>query len=194
MRIGLNAVAHANAFRNNGSYTWAQFVADPWNPKNSDFEFQNTFDRIQMGDRRFQYAEHVSEKALLELDALLRECKARGIYVAAFLPPFAHVVFERMQSMPKQYGYLREIEPSLRAIFDKSGFSLNDFSDLARLGASDKETIDGFHGSEKAYLRLFLRTIESGPQLKTFARDLIFLRERLDAAAGDHVVFGIAER
>ncbi|MBK9705045.1 MAG: hypothetical protein IPO75_17295 [Betaproteobacteria bacterium] len=192
-RIGLNAVAHANGFRSDGSYTWAEFVADPWNPKNPDFEFQNTFDRIQMGDRRFQYAEHVSEKALLELDALLRECKARGIYVAAFLPPFAHAVFEKMQSMPKQYGYLRELEPSLRLIFNKSGFSLYDSSDLASLGASDKETIDGFHGSEKAYLRLFLKMIESDLRLKTFARDPAFLRGRLDAAS-DHVVFGIAER
>ncbi len=193
-RIGLNAVAHANAFRSDGSYTWAQFIADPWNPKNPDFEFQNTFDRIQMGDRRFQYGEHVSEKALTELDALLQECRSRGIYVAAFLPPFAHVVFERMQSMPKQYGYLREIEPSLRLVFDKSGFSLYDSSDLARLGASDKETIDGFHGSEKAYLRLFLRMIESDPRLEIFARDPTFLRGRLEAAAGDHVVFGLTER
>lgn len=193
-RIGLNAVVHANAFRSDGSYTWADYVADPWNPNNADYEFRNTFDRIHKGDRRFEYGEHVSEKALLELEALLRECSVRGIYVTAFLPPFAHAVFEKMRSMPMQYGYLRELEPSLRPIFTKSGFSLHDFSDLARLGASDKETIDGFHGSEKAYLRLFLEMIEADPQLKVLARDTTYLQARLDVAVNDHVVFRFDEK
>lgn len=193
-RVGLNAVVHANAFRNDGSYTWAQYVADPWNPKNEDYEFRNTLDRIANGYRRFEYGEHVSEAAVAELEKFLEDCKSRGIYVAAFPPPFAHLIYAKLRSMPVEYGYLRELEPWLRPVFAKFGYSLLDFSDLAAVGASDRETIDGFHGSEKAYVRLFLNMIENDPILRGVSRDPAYLRARLEAATGDQMVFGIAER
>jgi hypothetical protein len=193
VRIGLNAMVHANAFRNDGSYFWGQYVADPLSPENPDYRFENTLDRIATGNRRFEYGAHVSEASVAELGRFLDECRARGIHVAAFLPPFAHQIYLKLQSMPREYNYLREVEPRLRPLLESRGYTLHDFSDLASIGASDLETIDGYHGSEKAYLRLFLKMIENDAKLHAVARDPQLLRERLQAAQGDQVVFELGE-
>jgi hypothetical protein len=193
-RVGLNASVYGNGFRNDGSYTWAQYVADPWNPNNDDYQFHNTLDRIAKGDRRFQYGAHVSQEALAELDAFLEDCTTRGIHVVTFLPPYAHQIYEAMMSRPENYGYLRELPDALRAVFARHTYSLHDFSDLAWLRASDRETIDGFHGSEKAYLRLLLRLIEADETLRTYTVDAASLRQRIDGSASDHLVFDINER
>lgn len=188
-RYGINARMHENAFRNDGSYQWGLHITDP-DKANLDKGFANTFDRIAKGDRRFEHATHVADANLLELQRFLADCHARGIHVVGFLPPFAHVVYERMQSMPVEYGYLQEVPERARPLFEQFGYMLFDFSDLASTGASDSETIDGFHGTEKAYLRLFLKMAEADPGLRSFARDLPDLQARLADTKGDHLVFG----
>lgn len=193
-RIGVNARVHRNAFRNDGSYTWARYAADPTNPDHEDHAFRNTLDRIAKGNRRFEYGAHASPAAVRAVDALLQACKARGIHVVAFLPPFAHQVLMAMRARPRDYGYLSEVAPALRPVFETHGFVLEDFSDLADLGASDRETIDGFHGSEKAYLRLVMRLVERDAKLSAFARDRAWLQERLMKTPGDQLVFNHDER
>jgi hypothetical protein len=188
-RIGLNARVHRNAFRPDGSYTWASYVADPTSPRHEDHEFGNTLDRIAKGNRRFEYGALVSEAALREVDALLRDCRSRGIHVVAFLPPFAHTVFAALQARTADYGYLSGIMPGLVPIFERHGFVIEDYSDLAQLGAADSETIDGFHGSEKAYLRLLLRLAEKDGRLRAALRDPAQLLERIRRTAGDQLVF-----
>jgi hypothetical protein len=190
-RIGLNAVVHANAFRNDGSYLWGEYVRDPDNPNNGDYQFHGTFDRIANGYRRFEYAAHVADANLAELQRFLADCSKRGIHVVGFLPPFAHVVYQKMRSMPVEYGYLAEIPARVQPVFAQYGYRLFDFSDLADLGASDRETIDGFHGSEKAYLRLFVRMAQGDPVLGEVARPPTELHARIDGTAGDQLVFGL---
>jgi hypothetical protein len=189
--FGMNAAVRGNGFRNDGSYTWAQIVADPHTSAHHDYQFQNTLDRIAKGDRRFEYGKHVSQRALTEVEALLTECRTRRIHVVAFLPPFAHRIYSAMRGRDDDYGYLVELEPALRQVFERSGFRLHDFSDLAWVGASDRETIDGFHGSEKAYLRLLLKMIEHDDALRTVARDADELAAKLDTAIGDQLVFPV---
>ena len=122
---------HANAFRNDGSYFWGKYVADPSNPENPDHGFENTLDRIAKGNRRFEYGEHVSDDSVRELGRFLESCETRGIHVVAFLPPFAHVVYSELRSRPVEYGYLRELPERLRPVFERFGFPLFDFGDLA---------------------------------------------------------------
>lgn len=193
IRIGVNARVHRNAFRNDGSYTWASYVADPLNARHEDHGFRNTLDRIAKGNRRFEYGAKVSPAALQEVGALLRVCKARGVHVVAFLPPFAHKVMSAMRSRPADYAYLAGIVPGLQPVFQQYGFLLEDFSDLAQLGATDRETIDGFHGSEKAYLRLLLRLFEKDERLLAYARAPEWLQSRLLSAPGDQLVFAHEE-
>jgi hypothetical protein len=57
------------------------------------------------------------------------------------------------------------------------------------VGASDIETIDGYHGSEKAYLRLFLEMNRRSSRLSEWAEESQSLEQRLAACNSDYTVF-----
>lgn len=179
-RIGLNAIANGYGIRNDGSLL---------NTKRKDYQFRRAFDRIAKGKGRYAYSKEISPGAVVVLGRFLEKCRERGVYVIGFLPPYAHVVYQKMTSMD-EYRYLSEIAPALRPLFDAHGFGFYDFSDLSWVGASDAEAFDGTHGSEKAYLRLFIRMAESDAVLRRYAEDLSYLKMRVKNAEGNHDVFG----
>lgn len=190
--VGLSAGMYGDGFRNDGSYSWAKHAGAPDSPDDPDYRFGNTLNRIAKGIKRFEYGDSVSEKSLREVAALLAECKARGIHVVGFLPPFAHVIHEKLASLPDKYGYLRELHPRLEEVFAQAGFPLEDLSDLAELGATDLETVDGYHGSEKAYLRVFIRLAEADGELRAYAQPVDSLKELLARSPDPQLVFPTA--
>lgn len=185
--IGMNAKIRNRGFKHDGSYLYGDYINDP--SENEDFQFRNTFERIAEGKNRFEYGEKVSEKAIDELKLFLNDCSERGIYVIGFLPPFAHAVYERLKSMGKKYDYIFKLEEKLKPVLEEKGFAFYNFSDLMWVGASDKETIGGFHASEKAQLRLFIKMLESNNKLKRYSADISFLEERLRNSKSDFDVF-----
>jgi hypothetical protein len=187
-RLGVNAIMNGDGFRNDGSYYYGRFIANPLDPANDDLEFTDTFQRIREGSRRFEYGRRVSREAVDEVQAFLKMCRDRGIHVSAFLPPFAHQVYERMMSMGERYGYLLELESALKPVFAAEGFPLYDFSDLTSVGASDVEMIDGFHASEPAYLRVLLEMRRSDGKLRPYVAESDELEFKLKAAT-PYVVF-----
>jgi hypothetical protein len=187
-RLGLNAVANNNGFRNDGSYYYGKFIANPRDPTNDDIDFKNTLDRIRRGAGRFEHGRHVSADAVDELAAFLKICRARGIHVAAFLPPFAHEVYVRMMSLGERYRYLRELPSILMPVFAGQGHTFFDFSDLQSVGASDVETIDGFHPSERAYVRMLLAMQRADATLRRHVAESRLLETKL-VAPSPYVVF-----
>ncbi|MCE9582273.1 MAG: hypothetical protein K8T20_07255 [Planctomycetes bacterium] len=163
--VGLNAVLHANGFRNDGSYFYGAAITNPDSPENLDRGFRDTLSRISSGTRRFEWSDVLAQKAIDEVDLLLGDCHDRGITVVGFLPPFAPTVRRAMVESGR-YGYMSRIEPALRPSFDRYQFPLFDFTDPATLVATDSEFIDGFHGSERTYARLLLRLASGSPELE----------------------------
>ena len=93
-------------------------------------------------------------------------------------------------SMGNKYGYLSEIVPSITPLFDQRGYTLFDFTDIESVGSSDIETIDGYHGSEKAYLRLFLLMLKGDQRLRQVAANIDYLKHRLHTTTSNYSVFG----
>lgn len=154
-RVGLTAMMYDEGFRLDGSYRYGRILGFPelaW-----DIDFHDTFERMQAGNRRFQYGAEVNKEALRELDAFLKTCHEKGVEVVAILPPFAHVVWSAMLAQGEDYAYIGQLYAALEPIFDAYSFDLLDFSDIVSVGSGDVEMIDGFHGSEVAYLRLTLK-------------------------------------
>ncbi|MDJ1496546.1 hypothetical protein QNI19_26670 [Cytophagaceae bacterium DM2B3-1] len=180
--FGLNARIHAFGFRNDGCIQ----SSDPYNK--NDHLFQDTFRRIEKGVQRFEYGKELSEKSLHELDKFLSECKKRNIYVVGFLPPFANSVVNKIHSMKDKYSYLSLLSPEIQPIFSKYNFNFFDYTDISSLGAQDIEFIDGFHGCEKAYLRLFINMVENDTHLQKIA-DVSALKLALKQAKNDCKVF-----
>lgn len=146
--IGFNGVLKGNGFMNDGSYYYG---AEYRNPKsNSDYNFIDTFGRIDMGTARFEYGSEVDEESINYLETLLNYCKENNIMVIGFITPFAPSVVERMYKSGN-YEYIWEIAPRVEGIFNKYNYEFYDYTDIVFLGCDDSYFIDGFHGSEVAY-------------------------------------------
>ncbi len=184
-RFGLFAACYEDGFRNDGSYLYAQRERDIHNPTHRDYEFRGTLKEIGIGTGYFPWGGAVSQPALAELAGLLDYCRGRGIEVIGFLPPYPHQTWTAMMDAGRRYDYVRQLESALRPIFAAHGCEFYDFSDFAQLGADDGEAIDGFHGSDKVYLRLFLAMLRQGSALNRYAANLPELESTL-ATAKDH--------
>lgn len=189
-RIGLNAVVRNTGFRNDGSMQYGsqmvKLLRD--DPAADDYHFADTYKRIDRGNRRFQHGDTTNPAAVAAVDRLLGYCKRKGIYVVAFLPPFADGVNARMQASGK-FGYLGGIFAGLRPVFEKHGFECYDFSSVSQVGSNDQEVIDGFHGGELTYAKLLTKMLDAGSKLNNVA-DAARLRRDMGHPVNRYTVYG----
>lgn len=167
--IGLNAVVNNRGFRKDGSIYYGDQI-DKLLKKDStaiDFNYLDTYSRIDKGVDRFEYANHVNKKALIALNDLLLFCKKNDIYVVAIIPPFADDVNLKMKQS-QNYAYMDSIFPKSKKIFKKYNFELWDMSNLSKYDSNDNETIDGFHGSEVSYMKMLIYMVENNSKLKNY--------------------------
>lgn len=85
------------------------------------------------------------------------------------------------------YVYIFCLGESLEPIFTRYGFEFYDFSNSIAIGSSDKEMIDGFHGSEKTFLRLFIDMLQRGSFLNGYA-DKRELENLLNNSRSDYAI------
>lgn len=158
--IGINASLKNNGFLKDGSYYHGFIYEFP--EKQDDYEFKNTFWRIEKGTLRFEYGEHIDTEALECLETFLQYCTKKGVYVVGFTPPLAPSVLDKMETMGTNYGYVKEIPESCSILFSQYEFEYYDFLDLRSIGLDDSYFIDGFHASESALAKMLLSMIDSG--------------------------------
>jgi hypothetical protein len=185
--FGISAIMKGTGFRNDGSYNYGDINSQ--NPDFIDYQFKATLQSIKIGSGRLKYSKDVSLLAINELDRFLKECKERNIHIIGYLTPFAHIVFEQIYALKDdKYKYIFELDNYLKPLLEKYNYEYFNFTDLASIGASDNETIDGEHGSEKATLRLFIKMAEKSEVLAKYC-DCDFLKSKLSSAKGDINVF-----
>jgi len=186
-KIGLQAYSIENGLLNDGTWYYGNVVKGDYLEYKDNFS--KTINMIKHGLSHYEYSNDVAQDSIENIELFLKECKKRNIHVVAFIPPFPHTVIEAFKLMKDKHGYIFKLNDTLKPLFNKYGYSMFDFSDLAWLNASDRETYDGKHASEKAYLRLFLRMIKKDVVLRKHAADEAYLRKRLAESKSDHIVF-----
>lgn len=168
-RIGFTALVRDEGTRNDGSYRYRSYFYDLDDPRHIDRNFEESFRKIDHGLLPYEWSRELHPPALEEIEALLAECTRRGVMVVGFLPPFAHPLIERMARVEGRFEYMQKLEPALRPLFERHGFELYNFTDAARLGTPDREAIDGFHGTERTYIRLLNAMLREGSVLNAYA-------------------------
>ena len=148
---GMAAVGRGSGFYADGSYSYGRLLDHP--EEGSDVAFHDSFDRIQRGVNRFEWAAEVYGPSLEEMDRLLAFCSGHGIRVAAVIPPYAPSVYLRMAESGN-YGYLSLLPAALRECFAPYGFEVFDFT--YKPDTLDAEYLDGYHGGDRVYARLTL--------------------------------------
>ena len=165
-RVGLSAMMDGGAFRSDGSFFYIRDVTAALNGQlPTRVRFAPQLSAIELGRDQFTWSESVSPVSIETLEAFLDRCHARGIHVVGFLPPYPHAVYARMHGSP-HYRYLDRLGPQLAPLFARRGYTFEDLSDLATVGGTDDETIDGFHASERAYLRVLIHLAEKDEALR----------------------------
>lgn len=185
---GINGVAKRNGFRNDGSRHYGKI--DLSDSSFWDYKFRDTFSRIKQGIARFEYGQAIDSRATKELEKFFFECKKRNIYVVSFLPPFATDVFDRMKNMNKEYRYLFSLYDTLAPVSKDFHFPIYNFSSFAQIdiNMNNEEITDGFHGSEKAYLRLYIKMMQQDDVIKDCS-NISLLQKELDITIGNGYVF-----
>jgi hypothetical protein len=178
LEFGLNAIMKGRGFRVDGSYSYGASVKPNINER-----FVGGFDRIEKHGLHFEKGDQVSSETLRNLEQFLQKCSSRGIRVVGFLPPYPHAIYAKMASLTAEYAYMGKIARLVEPVFIRYGYTFRDFSDLAWLGGTDAETIDGLHGSEEAYLRITAALAEVDEPLRQIVTDRTILLEELSAVS-----------
>lgn len=182
--IGLLAKCDGEGFRQDGSYFYNRIINNPSLSK--DFQFQDTYLQIEEGSRRFVYNDSVCQYSVEILDCFLTYCYNHSIEVIAYLPPYAPAVWKKMIATGN-YSYMTRIDRVIRPLFEKYKYTLYDFSDGETFGSNNVEFIDGFHGSEKTYLRMMLEMIRKDSSISSYFKDTLVLKEIISECPDIHV-------
>ena len=152
--IGLSAAVNYDGFRKDGSYQYGEYIL---HPNSVEERFADTYQRIEKGERRFEAADHIDTHELVKLEALINHMRQRGCHVIVFLPPFPDQIYQRLMASDRHGAFMRQFEDAVKDLCAAQNISFFNFSNMAWLGASDAEAIDGFHGSERTYGRIVLQ-------------------------------------
>jgi hypothetical protein len=149
--IGEDAIKNFSGFRNDGSYFYGKRLIVP-KRELEDFNFEDTFNRIKNGNRRFEYGSDIDLYQIKVLKRILDFCKKKNIQVFAFSPPFSPSVTKKIKSKKYDYSYMDKSIAETKKLFKEFNFIYKDFTfyDLF----DDSYYLDGFHCNRNVYYQI----------------------------------------
>lgn len=181
LALGLRAIGDGHGFRSDGSEQYGDFLVAGylWQPT----ERERHLEWMRAGVDMYVYGETLDTAKLEQLDRLLSYLEERGVQVIGFAPPFAPSLYAEMTARGN-HRYMDSLDAFLTDQFARRGFTYLNYADSRALDATDEDFYDGWHGSERVYLRLFIRMVESLPDVFAPFVNLDRLRA-VDAQATD---------
>jgi hypothetical protein len=178
--LGLKAIENGHGFRNDGSEQYGDFLIGRflWQPT----ERERHLEWMRNGEDMYVYGDTVSRSALDEMRVILDHSRERGITVVGFMPPFTPTLYAEMMARGN-HTYIPTLVNQLDSLFSVYDYPFFDFSDGGQFG-TDEDFYDGWHGSERIYLRLFINMARAQPDQFSRYTDVDTLSS-IDAAAGD---------
>jgi len=182
--IGIQAITDGAGFAADGSWYYDHYIYGRRSAE--DPGFQDTLRRISTGSAQFRYGQSIDPGRVYELREAIRLLKNAGVEVVTFTPPMATVVIEAMHARGIDFGYAK----AARAALHNLTTSHHDLLDASRLGASDCEFVDGFHGGDVIAARMLkeMARTDSG----TLARFLD--QEKIDVTIANFSGHALADK
>lgn len=157
--LGVAGFIENDGFAADGSYYYTSIITGK--KKHHDIGFSDTLMRISKGERRFEYNQTISEEHYNNLKFLLDEFKKNNIELILFFPPLAETVGIKMNEFGTRYAYINQLKTKL----SKDKYKYFDYTDPQKIGSSDCEFIDGFHGGDVTYARILLTLAKQSKKL-----------------------------
>ena len=162
--IGFNGRVRDTGFMYDGSYYYGSIYRST---QTQDELFTDILDMISKGTMAFKWGNHIDPDTVTKLEALLAYCSQNNIQVIGFLAPFAPAVYNKMATSGN-YGYLGEIEPACKKLFDAYGYEFYNYMDGSVLNFTSSYFVDGFHGSEVAYGCILMDMVKHGSSVSKY--------------------------
>lgn len=180
--LGLKAIQNGHGFRADGSEQYGDFLIGKF--LHAPSERERHLEWMRRGEEMYVYggAGELSDSALAAWERLLAWCDAHDIAVIGFLPPFTPTLYDRLIRRGN-HEYIPALAERLETMFSAHGDFFFDFSDGSRFGTDD-DFYDGWHGSERVYLRIYIAMLEAQPELLGTYSDIESLRQ-INASAHD---------
>lgn len=161
-RYGIMAQRFNDGFASDGSWYYTADITGRQKP--FDFQFADTLKQVRYGIKAFAPAPELSEAHLDAFAEIYCRLRSRGVDVFVFIPPLASRVLDVMQAEETRYPQLFGLRDALEA----RGIDVMDFTNPRRLGATDCEFVDGFHGGDVVYARILRRMADHYPGLLAY--------------------------
>lgn len=157
--IGVSAAIGGSGFRNDGSQRY-YLSTDSTEERLADVVV-----RLETSGFRFEFADQYDTEAFATLVDLVERCRARGINVVGFLPPYPPSIYSRMVENGNHH-YMMSLSGAAADLFADNDYPFYDFGDGGEfVNLGDDTYIDGFHGGEWVYLQMFVRMLQDNPEL-----------------------------
>ncbi len=186
MALGIRAITDGHGFRNDGSEQYGDFLIAHW--LTPETERNRHLEWMRNGENMYVYGDSVSEEAITLLNSLLQYCQERGILVVGFFPPFAPTLYDEMLANG-QHTYMPQASARVSALMAQYSYPFFDFSDGGQFGG-DGDFFDGWHGSERINLQMYITMAQALPNVFGQYSDLAPLQRAVSEAQDTFNLFG----
>lgn len=150
--IGSLAKLYPSGFASDGSRDYGErLLITP--DQQEDYQFRDTLDRINGGNRRFEHASETDERLIGRFLDVLASLRSQKIGYTLVIAPLAPTIYERM-TRSGNYEFI----PKLFKKFEQEHLPVQNYLDPSPLGITDCEFVDGIHLGDVGTAK-FLRAI-----------------------------------
>lgn len=175
--IGMNAIMNHNGFCIDGTYNYGSVYTNP--QLSLDYKFKDTRQRIVKGVDRFEWDNEIDTSILPDLEKLISFCDSMHTRLLVLLPPFAPAIWNQMKESGN-YAYIDSIQGVLEPYNNGVNTDIFVYNDGDEVGSNNCEFVDGFHGSNKTYLRVLMHIINKQPSLSCYFQSYSVLSDILE--------------
>ncbi|MCC7305183.1 MAG: hypothetical protein IT558_02875 [Alphaproteobacteria bacterium] len=155
--IGIVGRKRQDGFDKGGFYHYTSILTG--RQPSDDQHFEDTFIRIEKGERRFQHAAAVDEDAWAGYLSLLDFLKREKIETIILLPPFAPAAYEKLKERGDDFKYIPDLERRLESL------PLRPYNFHDGKISTDCEYINGLHPGDVVMTRILEVLARDNPRL-----------------------------
>ena len=144
--MGFDAISTSDGFRIDGSRSSPKHIFGL--RPNINEQFSDVFNRIESGQRKFEYGSNLSEEGIKYLKSIISFIESKGTEFIIVVPPVANSVLKKMSNY--EYSYINKINHLLIGLKVEK----YNYHDPSLLTTNDCEFLDGGHGGDILYKRI----------------------------------------
>ena len=183
--IGMNAIVRGWGFRNDGSYQYGDRALHPGSVAE---RLAEGFDHLAKDQDHLARGDTVDDTQISAVEAVLQLCRAHGIKVFAFSPPYAPAIVDKMRAEGR-HQYLPLLSQRLTELFRKYDSVYIDAFDPRSVGATDDDMWDAYHASEFIMLSIYRQLFARDTSTLALYSDVEFLDQLISKHRNPFLVF-----